>query len=380
VRVSAIATVTGPAGVDLQPYFSGILAHFDMVNAEGGVNGRELVLVEQRDDRYINGRQEAQAALAQDDIFAILTGSYAPQTPVINFLEGEGVPLIGTGVTDEWVGRETAFYLPQFPGNVVSPVFPQLARELGKERIGLLGYSDAASSECVDSTRATFEHYAPDAAEVVYSDTSISFGDYSPFPSVVARMKEADVDLILTCMDLNAVLTLAREKVSQQLDANQIALNMYNPEFVAANADVFEGDVVMVGYAVPELAEPPAPVQQLLEWTERGGYEVSEDTYSGWAQAATFVEGLRGAGEEPSRAAFMDHLRSLTDWTAEGFIPGVNYQEGTAPGATPPEIYCFGTPLTIRGGAFVSELPPAGTPFLCGDITTEELPTEILWR
>ena len=60
-------------------------------------------------------------------------------------------------------------------------------------------------------------------------DKSLSFGapDYS---AQVAQMKDKKVDLVITCIDGNGAVTLAREMKKQGLNATQILPNAYNQE------------------------------------------------------------------------------------------------------------------------------------------------------
>ena len=60
-------------------------------------------------------------------------------------------------------------------------------------------------------------------------------------------MKEAGVDFISTCIDLNGMKTLAQELDRQGMgDVTMLHPNTYNQQFVKDNADLFEGDYVGV--------------------------------------------------------------------------------------------------------------------------------------
>src|SRR5207253_10957342 len=50
IKVGGMAAITGPLGDQYAPIFDGAEAYFDMVNAQGGVNGRKIKLAAKLDD------------------------------------------------------------------------------------------------------------------------------------------------------------------------------------------------------------------------------------------------------------------------------------------------------------------------------------------
>jgi hypothetical protein len=70
IRVSVIASVTNPIGGNYGGIADGINAYFDMMNADGGIYGRQLKLVKVRDDAAGNNQAQAQATVSQDNVFA----------------------------------------------------------------------------------------------------------------------------------------------------------------------------------------------------------------------------------------------------------------------------------------------------------------------
>src|SRR3954447_2433311 len=74
IRVGGLAAITGPLGNQYAGVFDGVEAYFDMINAQGGVNGRKLVLAEKRDDSSSGdaNNQAAQALNERDKVFAVV--------------------------------------------------------------------------------------------------------------------------------------------------------------------------------------------------------------------------------------------------------------------------------------------------------------------
>src|ERR1700722_9157078 len=103
IKVGAIATRTGVGAGDFAAFIPGLQAYFDMVNAEGGINGRKLVLSANLDDggSPTQFTQEAHTLLQQDHVFAAFISTYW-FTPGL-FAE-TGTPTYGYNVSDNWAG------------------------------------------------------------------------------------------------------------------------------------------------------------------------------------------------------------------------------------------------------------------------------------
>src|ERR1700704_5034877 len=74
IRVGGLASVTGPLGDQYAPIFDGAQAYFDMVNEQGGVNGRKIKLAVKLDDATDPTRNasQARALVEQHHVFAVI--------------------------------------------------------------------------------------------------------------------------------------------------------------------------------------------------------------------------------------------------------------------------------------------------------------------
>src|SRR6476620_4694740 len=73
IRIGQFAAQTGPAAELGKRMQVGILAHFNAVNAAGGINGRQLKLIS-RDDGYEPEKAAAavKALIEEDKVFALI--------------------------------------------------------------------------------------------------------------------------------------------------------------------------------------------------------------------------------------------------------------------------------------------------------------------
>src|SRR5204863_380138 len=70
IHVGAVTSKTNPLGGNYADLDAGIKAYFAMVDAGGGVFGRQLKLTSERDDNTVSNQADVQAMLSQDNVFA----------------------------------------------------------------------------------------------------------------------------------------------------------------------------------------------------------------------------------------------------------------------------------------------------------------------
>ncbi|HZR11614.1 MAG TPA: ABC transporter substrate-binding protein [Acidimicrobiia bacterium] len=362
IRVSGVAAVTNPLGVKYASAFDGVQAYFDMVNSEGGIYGRKLVLANRHDDQLVANRREVEAILDQDHPFAVLPVATVLFTGA-DLLAKAGVPTFGWNIQDEWAGP------PNFFGHTgalclsvdcASAAWPSIAYRFHKTRVAVLAYSVAQSANCLDMVETSFKRYKS-PAKVVFADKSLSFG-VTDLSTDVKKMRDAKVDLVTTCMDANGMLTLAREMRQQGLNAQMFLANAYDPEFMARNAGFFEGAIVLVQEAPLETRPQFAALKSFVKWMDERGYAKNENSLIGWVNADEFVTGLRGAGPSFTRQKVVDALNQLTSYDAGGLIGPIDWTRQHTDKNYPLGCGAF---LKVHDGKFVPVLGDPGKPFVC---------------
>ncbi|KAA0236064.1 MAG: ABC transporter substrate-binding protein [Actinobacteria bacterium] len=323
IRVGGVVSATNPLAASYDDAFLGTKAYFQMINEDyGGVWGRQLELVAERDDATTNNAREVEALLTQDDVFAVLPVATLLFTGA-DRLAAEGVPTFGWNVQEEWNGPTNLFgtrgYVCFTCGN---SFLPWLAEDIGATRVASIGYNVPQSSECAEGNAAGIE--LSDEVELVYDDTSLQYGT-ADFSAPVKAMKEEDVDLVLTCIDANAAISLIKEMQRQDFDASVYLPNSYDHTLLEEFPDQMEGQYVRTDFAPFELSEKPDGLQTYLDWMDELGYPTNELTVAGWVSADMFVEGLRGAGPEFSREKVIAHLNGIDSYTAQGILDGLDW-------------------------------------------------------
>jgi len=366
IRVGGVASITNPLGGNYDRSFQGVKAYFAMINEQGGLYGRQLELVAERDDQVARNQEEIQALLSED-IFAVMPIATLLFTGA-DTLAASGVPAFGWNINPEWSGPPNLFgergsYLCFTCG---LPGGPWLAQNNGRSNVGILAYQVPQSADCAKGVKSAFEKWP--TAEVVFEDTALTYGT-TDFSVQVGKMKDAQVDFVATCMDTNGVTNLQRELDEQDVDVTQSLPNAYNPEFVDSFGDLFEGSYVLP-WAMPfESADPVPALANYLEWIEKTDGEKDELSMAGWLNADLFYKGLVAAGPEFTRQSLIDTINQM-QWDADGLIPGVDW---TIAHESDPDTSCYSV-VKIENGEFVPQFQEPGKPFVCFDNTSPTLP------
>ncbi len=374
IRVGGVASVTNPLGGNYGEAFTGAKAYFEKINSEGGIYGRQLQLVAERDDKIANNKAEVEALLSQGDVFAVL--------PIATLLFGgadalveAGVPSFGWTINPEWEGTPEQPKANLFGQNgsflclgCVQPQVPWVAKQAGATKAGVLGYAVPQSSQCADGWEKSFQEFPEAGVEVAFKDSSLSYGT-TDFSVQVSKMKDAGVDFVITCIDTTGVVNLAKELKKQGVEAVQFLPNAYDQELLEEFGDLFEGSYASVSFIPLEVSDKPQGMQDYLTWIEQVGGTPGENSIVGWLNAALLVEGLRQAGPEFTQQKVIDAINADTNWTADGFLTGVDWTVAHT-GQSP--ITC--TPIVkIEGSTFVPQTGKDDKPFVCFDRQTKSL-------
>ncbi|MDZ4828389.1 MAG: ABC transporter substrate-binding protein [Actinomycetota bacterium] len=374
IQVAVIASKTNPLNGKYAQVADGIRAYFEMVNSEGGIYGRNLVVSAERDDIVgLQNLQEVQASLADDNAFATFLASLG--FTGADALDEAGQPTFIWNIRPEMAGHQNIF------GNIGAICFgctgqplPWIAQEIGAEQVGVLAYGVANESKlCAAGNRDAFEQYP--TAEVVFFDDTLEFAQ-PDLSAQVAEMKAKGVDLVTTCMDINEVIVLAREMKEQGLDAVQTLPNGYDAELVAANADLLNGSYVSVQFVPYENDPLPAEVETFLHWMEETGKEPIEIAAMGWILAYQFVEGLKLAGPEFTQQSVIDALNTQTDLDVNGMTVPLDWTKQHNDPVGNAEVdsdYECASIVEVVDGKFVPVFNEPGKPFSCWENNAEEL-------
>ncbi len=369
IRVGGVVGRTNPVGLPFQDAFVGVQAYFDMVNDDGGVFGKDLTLVAERDDQSQPSRniQQVRALVEEDEVFAaipVVTQIFAGA----QYLVDRGVPTFGWNINAEWstgpnlFGEKGSFLCFTCPG--IQPAF--IARQIGAQRAAVFAYGNAPQSlDCAEGVKNGFAKFGP---ELVFEDTSLTFG-FTDLSATIAGIRENDVDFIATCMDVNGNANIAQALK----DAKIQGVTVYSPQGYDADVlddlgEKIEGFYVQAAFRPFEAPEGSEGMEEYLAAMEERDQTPNEHSLAGWINAHLLVEGIEAAGEDFTREKVINAINKITDFTAKGIVAPQDWTVVHGPATD--ELACA-TYVHVENGEFVPVFGQPGKPFVCFEHNNE---------
>jgi len=333
IVVGGLASVTGPLPAEFAPVFDGVTAYVDMTNARGGVNGRRIDFAHPLDDESdpLVDTEQAQALVSQYHVFAVV-GVATPTFSGASYLASHDVPTFGLNVNpnSQWGAGPSLFGNTGSFTDLVSPQLQAafLAEQHHIRAAAVVSYAFPEAQQGCQTVIAAFHQYG---IPVVVADLSV------PAPAIdlhadVARIKAAGADFVASCMDLSGNVQLS-ETMTQEgvVGVTQYWFNGYDQSALEQFAPYMDGVYFLLQHVPFEVAQlDPGQYPGMDQFAAMlkkyvRGSSPSEAALAGWVSADLFVTGLRRLGRDVSRTRLIHVLNQITDFTAGGIEPPLNW-------------------------------------------------------
>jgi ABC-type branched-subunit amino acid transport system substrate-binding protein len=355
ITVGTISTQTGVLASNFGSLIYGEKAYFDYINATGGVNGRKIDYKYALDDggNPTTFNQLANTLINQDHVFAVTGVGTAFFSP--NLFVESGIPTYGYNVTGNWAGPSNLFAAG---GSVEyyqagAPEVAYVARKTqAKPSIAFVAYNIAASAAACQA----------EAAAMQAAGYTISYSDYKvPYPGTtvatdVQRMKQAGSNMVVSCMDVQGNVTMARAIQQYGVKMTQLWFNGNDAQTLAANQSLMQGiyfDISHVPFGANQSLYPGLKTYVTEMKKYEPNYVDDEVAIQGWESASLFVQGVKMAGNNLTQANVIKEDNSITAFTAGGLIAPINWKSAGHSGHAPP--YCLAY-IKVVGSKYVPTL------------------------
>ncbi len=361
ITVGNVSIISGPVTGLFEGAPVGVKAYFAMVNAEGGVNGRKL-LVDSKDDAFSGQQNQTDTKEAINSDFAMV-GSFS-------LFDGYGCAALAsnTAVPDVSVTLD--------PGTNALPNDFSVQPLSGKGTLGPVEYykkhypRDLTVGAIVSDVASAKNQLAQQFAGMKSVGYKIGYVDYvnplqSDFTTDVINMKNAGVDAVdLGGVDWQDAAIFVENAATQNWHPGLIFSTgpVYADQFISHAGGPAVTNGIQIGqvyalYLGQDAKSVPA-VKQFDTWVKKADPSWVPDLYTlfGWASADLFVQALKAAGPHPTRGAVMAQLEKITSFDANGLV-------ATADPAAKTVSPCF-LMAGIKDGTVVRELP-TGSGFDC---------------
>lgn len=331
IKIGFIYPDTGPAEIAsvFKAARSGATARVDLQNAQGGVNGRRIDLV------WGDDRSDAQtfSLVAHDlvdtqHVFSLIATTIVLDAPTADWLAKDGVPVSGPATSAVWSDYPNVFHFGSLFNSGGTTVFGDFVKARGGTKALVVVDPNVAASRSLAAQMApslssrgiqvvgavTFTEGVTSAARVADqlkksgADTLIGAAQAGPFIDIYAQAKALGVKLTValnTSGISSSVLAQRGDDMAGMTISSSVALEDSPARRAYQSA--------MSTYA-PEVEDP--------------GDELAIGGYIG---ADQMIEGLRIAGACPTRQSFVDGLRKVTSYSANGLIAPVNLSQPKQP-------------------------------------------------
>ena len=369
ITVGMVVPLTGSAAPTWgQGIVNGAKARFDQVNAQGGIDGRQLKLVTEDDQSSPAQNLSAVQSLVQDQHSFAILGTSSFMFGGYKYLHQAGIPVVGSGVDGpEWYQQPNTnmvTFLQAQPAQAYTTL-PQFVKDQGATTAGSIGYGVSPSSS--GAAVAFIKAAKTIGLDAPYLNTSVPFGGVNVEPIALA-LKQQHIDGLFMPMDNNtnfAIVTAAKQtgaNITVPISATGYgqALLDQPTALAAAQGGYFDNQWQPTELKTPATMNFANALKQYAGYTGVPGFDYA----IGWMSADLMVTGLQGAGRNPTRTSFLQYLHSLNAYTAGGLLANPANLTLAAFGQ-PPQTNCYYM-LKLQGNQFVP-VPSSGK-VTCGRI------------
>jgi ABC-type branched-subunit amino acid transport system substrate-binding protein len=359
ITVGQVDELSAPVQGMFQGAEIGAQAYFNYINSQGGVYGRTIKL-DARDTQFNAGtlvaeaKQEAASDFAFVGSYSILDSALAP------VLAATGTPYIGVPISQALVQDPNVFTTWAPPlDQIPTGAFEYFAHKYpaAVKHVGIIYGTNAAA--LWDPIEAAAESAG---WKFIYS-RGYGLTETNFLPDAI-KMKAAGVQLVYSFGSGSAVTTAQFLRSAQQANFDPIEVQSENYFTTlsklagpAANGVYFPLTYAL--YAGEDAATVPE-VALMDKWVkaDNSSYAAySGDLVWGWSSAMLFVDALKAAGPDPTRAKLVAALEKQTAFDAAGLLPPSNISNNTASG-------CW-LLAQMNGGKYQRVSPTPASGFIC---------------
>lgn len=292
-RVGALLSVTGGLAVAGLPEREGVLLAQKVINARGGINGRQLdIQLEDDGSNPDSAVSKANALLHTHKVIAIIGPSAIAQTVAIGgTTQSMKVPLLAFTGLGPPVERERTCVMHMTPAQELNArAMLSYARDHGYKRVGVL--HDSGYGQVIwNSMKSLGDEYGVEFAQV--EKYELTTNDAT---TQAAKVKAANPEAVLILGTSPAPFRNIRQlKMTQPVIATHASSTYENVKAMGEGAD----NVIHAEFLV---AEDPLPQQKefVEAFQKEYGKLPKNFAAAGWDSVMVLAEALKDAGPNPS--------------------------------------------------------------------------------
>jgi branched-chain amino acid transport system substrate-binding protein len=330
--IGVLADLTGPGASEADTSIQGVKAGVG-VAATMGYKIKYIVADSATSpSQTLSGAQEL---VEEDHVFAVI-GISSLLFEASDFLTSGGIPVVGGAYdSSEWL-LPKSYNMFSVLGNLdftkVYTTQGLFLKSQGVTNLGSVGYGVSPSSAA--SARAASVSAGEQGIKTGYLNDSFPFGSTNVAPVALA-MKSAGVDGLVADTEPSTVFALATALQQQGVHLKATVLPTGGGGDLIASGpaaiQAAQGDDFLSDYEPPEMHTAATEAMQHALATYAGVHtDPTFAEYIGYLSVLGLVQGLEGAGANPTQASTIKALSHITNYDAEGLWGGhqtVNWGE-----------------------------------------------------
>ncbi|MFA7324180.1 MAG: ABC transporter substrate-binding protein, partial [Candidatus Nanopelagicales bacterium] len=287
-------------------------------NAKGGINGRKIVLTTY-DDAANPATQVtvANKAVQQDNMFGLISASTTDT--MYPTLKVANIPVVGLANVPAYTNDRNAFgtqgpWLPELSSTSLFQKF----KDAGVTSVALVNHNSPGAIAAAAGAVATFPLVG---VPIGLKINDLPIGTYDA-TSTVLRFKNAGVDGIYSVLLPEGGVSIGQANQQQNFKPKAFYVPaLTDPGTIAKAPGPLEGV-----FSSPYIGKPVGVNVPAVRTYANGMKAAGLNPYLnfapvGFIAADEFLLGLKKAGTCPTRQSFIDGLRTVKSYDANGFLP-----------------------------------------------------------
>ncbi len=318
ILIGRTAGITGPVAAGVKETSDGATLYIDAINAQGGVHGQKIELI-QLDDKFdpkLAG-ENARALIVDRKVHALFLTRGTPHNQAI-------MPHLAEHKVAVIAPSTGAMVLHQPVNPYIFNVRATYQREaeravrhlslIGLDRIAVMQVDDSFGEDSMAGAQKGFDGVGK--KPVVLEKFDRAKPDYAP---IVPKIVKAEAQAVLIIGSGSAVSNGLKALRDAGSRAQVVTLsNNASAGFVKQLGEHARGVIVSQVFPYERSLAAPIVKEAVDLMRAKGGTEVSPAMMEGFAAAKVLVEGLRRAGPNPSRAQIIQAFNNLRNFDIGG--------------------------------------------------------------
>jgi ABC-type branched-subunit amino acid transport system substrate-binding protein len=322
VTVGQVDDLTAPLPGLFKGAEDGTEAYFDYIDSLGGVNGR-MIHLDAQDSAYNDGTVANATAAQINTDFALVGGFSLDDSAEEPLIKAAGMPDIAYPLDPALSNLPTAYSPVPNNDNAFPVTIFKVLKAKFPTQIKHLGILWANDTPATAEAEKAFERGALSQGFKIVYDASF-MPSQTTFLANVLTMKNDGVQMFFTQqLPDSYAATLAEEMQSQGYHPINVEGDAYSANLVKDGGNAVNGMYIEIGYVLYLGVDEDLPAVKLFnKWMKVADPSANFELQSlfGWASAQLFIDGLRNAGNPPTRAGLETALDKITSFNASGLL------------------------------------------------------------